>query len=110
MPAILLASAILATAACSHDTPAVRGERAFHRLGCTACHTKGPGPDLAKVIRTQDPKFLERFIANPPAVYDQRGMRPLNEGYTLMPDMHATPDDARDIVAYLESLDRQHNP
>lgn len=95
--------AILASVACSHDTPAVRGERAFHRLGCTACHTNGPGPDLAKISHTQDPKFLERFIANPPAVYQQRGERPINEGYVLMPDMHATPNDARDIVAYLES-------
>jgi len=104
----LAAALILAAGACSHDTPAARGQRDFERLGCSACHTKGPGPDLAKLIQIQDPKFLERFISDPSAVYEQRGMRPLNEGYTLMPDMHATPQDAREIVAYLESLDRRH--
>jgi len=34
-------------------------------------------------------------------------MKPLNEGYMLMPDMHASTDDAHDIVAYLRQLDKQ---
>ncbi len=90
-----------------HDNTAARGQRDFERLGCTACHLGGAGPNLTHIVRRQDPRFLERFIANPSAIYEQRGMRPINEGYTLMPDMHATPQDAREIVAYLQSLDRQ---
>lgn len=105
--ALFAALLIIISTACSHETPVVRGQREFERLGCPACHTKGPGPDLAKIVPTQDPKFLERFIANPSAVYDQRGMRPINEGYTLMPDMHATPENARDIVAYLQALGKK---
>ncbi|HVZ15900.1 MAG TPA: cytochrome c [Terriglobales bacterium] len=84
-----------------------RGERAFQRLGCGGCHFSGAGPNLTHVVRRQDPKFLEQFIANPPAVYRQRGMRPLNDGYMLMPDMHASPDDAAAIVAYLHDLDKE---
>ncbi len=105
-----LLAAVLAIAAVAllydRNNAAARGQRDFERLGCTACHSSGAGPNLTHIVSSQDPKFLERFIANPSAVYDQRGMRPINEGYTLMPDMHATPDEARDIVGYLESLDR----
>jgi Cytochrome c len=102
---ILLAVVLsIVATACRQDNEVVRGAHDFDRLGCYACHTKGPGPNLAQVVRTQDSKFLEQFIANPSKIYEQRGMRPLNEGYTLMPDMHATPQDAREIVVYLQSL------
>ena len=92
-----------------HETAAARGERAFQRLGCGGCHFSGAGPNLTHVVRRQDPKLLEQFIANPPKVYRERGMRSLNEGYMLMPDMHASPEDAREIVAYLRELDKQEN-
>jgi len=106
---LLAAVLIIAAVALLYErnNAAARGQRDFERLGCTACHLAGAGPNLTHIVRRQDPKFIERFIENPPAIYEQRGMRPINEGYTLMPDMHATPDDARDIVAYLESLDGQ---
>lgn len=90
-----------------HNNAAAQGERAFKQLGCGGCHFSGAGPNLTHVVRRQSPKFLEQFIANPPEVYRERGERSLNEGYMLMPDMHATPEDARDIVAYLQELDRQ---
>ena len=106
---LLAVVVIVAAVALLYDreSAAARGQRDFERLGCSACHLAGGGPNLTHIVRKEDTKFIERFIANPSAVYDQRGMRPINEGYTLMPDMHATPDDARDIVAYLKSLDRQ---
>ena len=91
----------------SHNNAAARGERAFQRLGCGTCHYSGGGPNLTHIVRTQDPKLLEGFIADPPKVYGTRGMKPLNEGYMLMPDMHASTDDAHDIVAYLRQLDKQ---
>ena len=84
-----------------------RGERAFQRLGCPGCHFTGAGPNLTHAVRRYDAKLLEQFIANPPAVYRQRGMKPLNEGHMLMPDMHASSSDAQAIVAYLSELDEQ---
>jgi hypothetical protein len=88
-------------------TLAERGERSFQRLGCGGCHFSGAGPNLTHVVQRHDPKLLERFIASPPEVYRERGMRPLNEGYMLMPEMHAGPEDARAIIAYLHALDQQ---
>lgn len=90
-----------------NDNSAARGEHDFQRLGCGGCHYTGAGPNLTHVVGRQDPKFLERFIANPPEIYRERKMRPINPGYMLMPDMHASAADAREIVAYLRELDKQ---
>jgi hypothetical protein len=84
-----------------------RGERDFARLRCTACHFSGAGPNLTHVVRRHDGELLERFIANPGDVYRNRNMQPLNDGYMLMPNQHASPEDARAIVAYLRELDQQ---
>jgi len=86
---------------------AERGERTFQRLGCGGCHFSGAGPNLTHVVRKHDTGLLEKFIASPAAVYRERGMRPLNDGYMLMPEMHATTDDASAIIAYLRELDKQ---
>ncbi len=88
-------------------TLAAQGERAFQRLGCGGCHFSGAGPNLTHVVKKHDPKLLQQFIASPPQVYRERAMKPLNEGYMYMPDMHASPEDARAIVAYLRVLDEQ---
>ena len=107
---ILLGTVILLCAGAwwyEYDNAAARGERAFQRLGCGGCHFSGAGPNLTHIARKEDPKLLQRFIANPPEIYRERGMKSLNEGYMLMPDMHASPQDARDIVAYLRDLDRR---
>jgi len=89
------------------NSAATRGEKAFQRLGCGGCHFSGAGPNLTHIVRNQDAHLLERFIASPSTVYRERDMKSLNEGYMLMPDMHATPEDARDIVAYLEEMNRE---
>ncbi|HUN89039.1 MAG TPA: cytochrome c [Terriglobales bacterium] len=89
------------------NSAATRGEKAFQQLGCGGCHFSGAGPNLTHVVRTQDEQLLEHFIASPPSIYQERGMKSLNEGYMLMPDMHATPQQARDIVAYLRELNRE---
>jgi Cytochrome c len=89
------------------NSAVARGEEAFKRLGCGGCHFSGAGPTLTHIVRNQDEQLLERFIASPPAVYHERGMRSLNEGYMLMPDMHATPQEAHDIVAYLHEMNRE---
>lgn len=87
------------------------GRAAIDRYGCAACHAipgtdhRGPavGPPLegigsrgfvAGVIKN-DPENLIRWIINPPAVDPQ----------TAMPNVGVTETDARDIAAYLYTLD-----
>ena len=108
LPGVLVAATIVVGGIVwyQHDSAAARGEQAFQRLGCGGCHFSGGGPNLTHIVHKDDPKLIERFIANPEAVYRERGMKSLNEGYMLMPDMHASPEDARDIVAYLKEVDR----
>jgi cytochrome c2 len=93
-------------------TPApARGQQLITQYGCNACHTI-PGiegaqgmlaPSLEHVAtrpaisngKVQNtPANLQRFIQNPPSMNPASGMPPLAIADT----------DARDIVAYLETL------
>ena len=86
-----------------------RGKEAIGRLGCDTCHTipgvRGAtgtvGPPLAQVARRSyvagapnTPERLVEFLRHP------RRTRP----GTPMPDMNLTETDARDIAAYLYTL------
>ncbi|MGZ4787275.1 MAG: c-type cytochrome [Terriglobales bacterium] len=104
---LAMAGAAVGVSLYQRYTLAERGERTFQRLGCGGCHFSGAGPNLTHVVQKHDPEFLERFIASPDAVYHERGMRPLNDGYMLMPEMHASPEDAKAIIEYLRKLDRE---
>jgi cytochrome c2 len=84
-----------------------RGEEAFARLGCGGCHSSGGGPNLNHVTSKHSEALLLKFIQNPQVVYRGRNGQPLNSGYMLMPNLHATEDDARAIVAYLKELNKQ---
>ena len=89
------------------QTSAVRrGERAFMRLECNTCHFSGAGPNLTHVARKYDRAFLTRFITDPPSVYRDRKGIPLNTGFMMMPNVHATHGDAELIVFYLADLDK----
>lgn len=86
------------------ESPAVRsqvtrGEQAFHRVGCVACHDP-QRPDAAKipgsvplehVSRKYSLPGLTQFLADPLAV------RPSGR----MPHLNLNPDEARDIASYL---------
>jgi putative membrane protein len=87
-----------------------RGRVAFRRYGCGTCHTvaKVPGatglvgPPLDGIgarayiagVLTNTPDNLERWIQAP------RQVDPL----TAMPDVGVSPDDARDLAAFLYTL------
>ena len=87
-----------------------RGEAAILRYGCTACHSipgiKGPrgmvGPPLEHMASRgfiagnyqNTPQNLAQWLQNPQA------MDPEN----AMPNLGVTPEDARDIAAYLYTL------
>jgi cytochrome c2 len=103
---LLVPIALMAVLVAQHYSPARRGERAFAQLGCTGCHFSGAGPNLTHAVRKHDPAFLEQFLLDPMAVYGRRNGEPLNHGYMRMPKMNATPDDVRNILAYLAELDK----
>jgi hypothetical protein len=105
--AIAIAVLIVGIPAYEHYSLPRQGERAFARLGCAGCHSTGAGPNFTHVIRRRDPALLEQFIANPREVYRQRRMRPLKDGYMLMPDIHASRRDAVAIVAFFREFDEQ---
>jgi cytochrome c551/c552 len=88
-------------------TLAKRGEKTFARLGCGGCHFSGGGPNLTHVVRKHNAVLLQKFIRSPQEVYRERDGQPLNPGYMLMPNMDASDDDARAIIAYLNELNKE---
>lgn len=89
---------------------AERGTSAIARYGCTGCHTvpgvSGPGsnvgPPLAMIAKrtylggvlANTPENMVRWLRDPPGV-DPR---------TAMPNVGVTEADARDIAAFLYTL------
>jgi cytochrome c2 len=115
-----IAVALLSAAACSHGDAdaaaltqggdATRGRELIRSYGCGSCHTiphvPGAvaivGPNLqgiagrayiAGVVPNQ-PEYMMQWIMNPPGV----------DSKTAMPNLHVTARDARDIAAYLYTL------
>jgi cytochrome c len=114
LPALCL---LLGMVGCAKTPPvqvaggdAQRGTSAIARYGCTGCHTvpgvSGPGsnvgPPLAMIakrtyvggILANTPDNMVRWLRDPPGV-DPR---------TAMPNMGVTEADARDIAAFLYTL------
>jgi cytochrome c551/c552 len=116
----LVALAVLGTAACSHGEAdaaaltqggdAARGKALIRQYGCGSCHTipRVPGavaivgPNLQGIatrayiagVVPNVPQNMMQWIMNPPAV----------DSKTAMPNLHVTAADARDIAAYLYTL------
>lgn len=96
-------------ASLTHGDPH-RGRAAILKYGCQNCHTIPGireahalvGPPLAGVASRQylagelpnTPENMAQWIQHPHAV----------EQHTVMPEMNVTPDDSRDITAYLYTL------
>jgi cytochrome c1 len=117
--ALLVAVALGAgVAACKQERPPVRvegsvdlGKIAIRRYGCGSCHTIPGikeadalvGPPLVHFRRRS---YIAGQLANTESnlrrwIRDPQGVEP----GTAMPNLHVTPADARNIAAYLESLD-----
>jgi cytochrome c len=93
----------------THGNPH-KGRQAILRYGCQNCHTIPGirearalvGPPLTSMGSRQyiagelpnTPENMETWIQHPHGV----------EQHTVMPEMHVTPDDSRDITAYLYTL------
>jgi cytochrome c2 len=116
---VIATCAVLLFAGCSEAEPrmqvtggdAARGKTAIQRYGCVACHTvpgianpgSNVGPPLADLalrgyiggVLPNTPEDLVRWLMDPPAI-DPR---------TAMPDVGLSEAEARDVAAYLYTLD-----
>lgn len=85
-----------------------RGERALGDLGCMGCHLVGRGrvigPDLKDAASKYDYPTLVKWIRDPQAIYGARGKKPLNQGYSEMPSLNVSEQDADAIAVYLLSV------
>jgi cytochrome c553 len=81
------------------------GRKAYRKYGCAQCHEAGSAPDLSKVKAKYDKKYIERFVQDPESIYREKGKRPLNEGFTPMPELHVSPKEARQIADFLTDLE-----
>lgn len=116
--AILPALCLLSAAACARTDPspvaggvAQRGKLAIERHSCAVCHsipgidTPGAnvGPPLTGIaqrayiagVLPNQPADMVRWLRDPPAV----------DPLTAMPDLGLTEAEAKDIAAYLYTLD-----
>jgi protein SCO1 len=92
------------------DIAARPGEALFKRM-CSACHTIGKGdrvgPDLDGVTKRRDRDWLARFIANPQRMRRQRDPIALalaaQYPTVRMPAMGIAANDAKDLLAYLDT-------
>ena len=117
---LVLVALVSATSACTHGKAdamalthggdAARGKELIRSYGCGSCHTiprvTGAeaivGPSLQGEatrayiagVLPNVPENMIRWIMNPPGVDDK----------TAMPNLHVTATDARDIAAYIYTL------
>ena len=116
MKRFLLIVALLLAACKRQETPAVpagdanRGKQLMTQYGCTSCHiipgVAGPrgmvGPPLEHMAARQfiagkfrnTPQTMSQWLQNP------QSLDPLN----AMPNLGVTPNDARDMAAFLSTL------
>jgi mono/diheme cytochrome c family protein len=118
--AVVLAALVSTTGACTHGEAdamalthggnAARGKELIRTYGCGSCHTiprvtgaeASVGPSLQGEatrayiagVLPNVPENMIRWIMNPPGVDDK----------TAMPNLHVTATDARDIAAYIYTL------
>jgi cytochrome c len=107
---------LLALAACSSEAPRhvvaggdeARGRALAERYGCASCHSGLPGaqgtvgPPLQKIVHRS---YLGGVLPNTPENMTAWIARPQRYAPgTAMPDLGVTEAEARDIAAYLYSL------
>ncbi len=82
-----------------------RGAHAFQELGCASCHSLGGGvvvgPDLRSASAKYDHDTLVQWIESPESIYRARHRRPLNPGFSEMPDLGVPDREAEAIAEYL---------
>lgn len=108
-PAATVAAAVLLAAGAAR-AQAPPEAAAFFRQNCTSCHTIGGGrlvgPDLKHVGERKDAAWLERFVANPPAMLasgDPYAMKLKEEARGAVMPLVAgmTPARAKELLALI---------
>jgi cytochrome c len=116
--ALLVLAALLASAGCqpreARQVPggdAERGRSLIRAYGCHSCHMIPgvPGADGLvgpPLLAWQNRVYIAGRVPNTPETLVAWIMSPRAfDELTVMPDMHVTEQDARDIAAYLFTLD-----
>lgn len=81
------------------------GRKAYRKYGCAQCHEAGSAPDLSKVKTKYDKDYITRFVENPETIYREKGKSPINEGFTPMPPLHVSHEEANHIAAFLTAVE-----
>lgn len=93
------------TAAAMLPPLAIHGQDLVQKDGCEGCHgVSGVAPDLHGVAAKWSRADLVRWLEDTNTIYRERKRKPLNAGFSEMPSMNASPDDAKAMAAYLLSL------
>ncbi len=93
------------TAVAAVSPLALHGKELVQKNGCDGCHgTPGVAPDLHNSAARWDRARLVRWLEDTNSIYRERGNKPLNAGFGEMPSVHANPDDADAMAAYVLSL------
>jgi nitric oxide reductase subunit C len=79
----------------------IAGKNVWHRYNCTNCHTLlGEGayyaPDLTKIASQRGRAYLEAFLKDPAAFYDEQKYR------RVMPKQSLSDREIQDVITFLE--------
>jgi len=79
----------------------IAGKNVWHRFNCTNCHTLlGEGayyaPDLTKIAAQRGRAYLEAFLKDPAAFYDEQKYR------RVMPKQNLSDRDIQNVITFLE--------
>ena len=79
----------------------IAGKNVWHRFNCTNCHTLlGEGayyaPDLTKIAAQRGRSYLEAFLKDPGAFYDEQKYR------RVMPKQNLSDRDIQNVITFLE--------
>ncbi|HEX6558030.1 MAG TPA: cytochrome c [Longimicrobiales bacterium] len=86
---------------------AAAGKTVFAAKGCNACHTIGKGalvgPDLNGVLARRSQGWIERWLADPPAMLESDSTaRLLRKDYSInMPNLGLKPEEIRALMHYI---------
>jgi nitric oxide reductase subunit C len=83
----------------------IAGKNVWHKYNCTNCHTLlGEGayyaPDLTKIAAQRGRAYLEAFLKDPGAFYDEQKYR------RVMPNQNLSAKEISDVVSFFEWISR----
>jgi nitric oxide reductase subunit C len=83
----------------------IAGKNVWHKFNCTNCHTLlGEGayyaPDLTKIAAQRGRAYLEAFLKDPGAFYDEQKYR------RVMPKQNLSDKEISDVVSFFEWIAR----